>query len=37
MDANLKEAKDCECYNKGNEWADEYDKWVDEILKEDEV
>lgn len=34
MDTNLKE--DTEYSNKGNEWSDEYDKWVEDILKEDE-
>ena len=32
MNTNL---KDTECSNEGNEWADEYDKWVEDILKED--
>ena len=41
MNTNLKEAQvgleeDTEYSNKGNEWSDEYDKWVEDILKEEE-
>ena len=34
MNINLKE--DTEYSNKSNEWADEYDKWVEDILKEEQ-
>lgn len=36
MHINLKEAKDSGYSNTVNEWADEYDKWVDDILKEEQ-
>lgn len=33
MNTSLEE--DIEYYDNGNEWADEYDKWVEDILKEE--
>ena len=40
MNTNLKEAQvgleeDAIYSDKGTEWADEYDKWVEDLLKEE--
>ena len=40
MNTNLKEAQvsleeDTGYSDKSNEWADEYDKWVEDLLKEE--
>ena len=41
MNTNLKESQvsleeDTRYSDNGNEWADEYDKWVEDILKEEQ-